>query len=112
MINKNSFVKIVNGLVDYWTKLSELESTLNVYFESNWMTDIVDNTLDALFDDLEIDTCPDDDCGLIFEFVIDYEVVQAGNFDIEVNGVKYTIKNAEDLYDVLIKLKEDNNNEQ
>jgi hypothetical protein len=96
MINKNSFVKIVNGMRNYWTGLRRFEDALGVYFGDGWMVDIVDNTLDALFEDLVVHARDDCSHELIYRFVLDEDMEQ----------------DAEDLYEELIKLKEDNNNEQ
>ena len=112
MINKDSFVKIINGVRDYWSNLRKLEDTLGVYFEENWMTDIVDHTLDALFEDMEIDTCPTNELGLIYKFAFDNNFGHDVDVHVDINGIQYFIKNAEDLYDVLVKLKEEKRNEQ
>lgn len=111
MINKDSFVKIINGVRDYWTNLHKFENMLDVYFEENWMTDIVDSTLDALFEDMEIYTCPENEVGLIYEFAFDSNFGQNVDLHVEINGNQHFIKNAEDLYDVLVKLKEEKDNE-
>jgi hypothetical protein len=96
MINKNSFVKIVNCVRNYYTNLRRLEDVLGVYFGDGWMVDIVDNTLDALFEDMVVHTRDDCRHELIYRFVLDENIEQ----------------DAEDLYDVLIKLKEEEGNEE
>lgn len=48
MIEKHTFVKIINGLKDYADNVSKLEDALNVVFDVNYMTRVMDNTLDAL----------------------------------------------------------------
>lgn len=96
MINKNSFVKIVNGVRNYWINFCRLEDALGVYFGEGWMVDIVDNTLDALLEDLVVHTRDDCRHELIYRFVLDENMEQ----------------DAEDLYEELIKLKEEENNEQ
>ena len=53
MITKKSFCDIMGALDSYWTNLRALEDILNVYFERNMMTDILDKVVDALEEELE-----------------------------------------------------------
>ena len=55
MISKDSFIKIMDGLRDYWDELGKDMDRLGVVYENNHLTKVFDNTLDALCDDLEAD---------------------------------------------------------
>lgn len=55
MISKNTFIKIVDALRDYWDAFGAFQDTLNVYMERNFMTDIFDNIMGALCEEVELD---------------------------------------------------------
>ena len=55
MICKDSFVKIMDSLQDYWGELGKDMDRLGVVFENNHLTRVFDNIMDALCDDLEAD---------------------------------------------------------
>ena len=61
MITKDSFVKIVDGLRDYWDAFGVFQDSLNVYMEHNFMTDIFHTVMEALCEDVELNV--DDDIG-------------------------------------------------
>lgn len=53
VMNKKAFCDIIYALDDYWHHLHALEKVLNVYFESNMLTDIFEKVVDALEEELE-----------------------------------------------------------
>lgn len=55
MISKNSFIKIMDALRDYWDALDLIGEKLNINMDDNFMTRIFDDVIDALIDDVEID---------------------------------------------------------
>lgn len=61
MISKDTFIKIVDALRDYWDAFGAFQDTLNVYMEHNFMTDIFDTVMKALCDEVELDV--DEDIG-------------------------------------------------
>lgn len=111
MINKNSFVKIMDTLRDYNDGLSALEKSLDVMFESNWMINVFDGILDALFEDIEEDTCPEDVDPILYQFAFCCDWGRKENAYVEIDGKRYSFGCTEDLYDLLVKLKEERNNE-
>ena len=61
MINKESFVKIVDGLCDYWDRICIIYDALGITSDRNCLTDIFDITMSALCEDVELNI--DDDIG-------------------------------------------------
>lgn len=106
MISKNSFVKIMNGLRDYCDELGEDMDRLGVVYENNHLTKVFDNTLDALCEDAEAGLEKDPDIEYwcyYFAFELDW-----GRRDmiVEIDGVRYDLETAEQLYDLLMLLHE------
>ena len=104
MITKKSFCDIMNALDSYWTNLRALEDILNVYFERNMMTDILDKVVDALeeelepqFYDPELDFNIDED-PMIMRWLTGLES------DRTIDG--RLLASAEDLYDYLVDKRE------
>ena len=110
MINKNSFVKIMNAMRDYDDGVSALEKSLNVMFEDNWVVSIFDGVLEALFEDVEGDSCPKGVEPIIYEFAFFSDWGRKDNCLVEIDGEKRCPKNAEELYDLLVELRGDDDN--
>lgn len=111
MISKNSFIKIMDGLRDYWDELGKDMDRLGVVYENNHLTKIFDNTLDALCDDLEADF-EVDEAGpwcYYFAFELDWGRREMAKNCVEIDGVKYALETAGQLYDLLelLRAKED-----
>ena len=116
MISKNAFVKIMDGLRDYWDELGEDMDRLGVVYQENHLTRVFDNTLDALCEDLEEDLDIDDDVGpwcYYFAFELDWGRRDMAKDCVEIDGVKYALETAEQLYELLMLLheKEEKDNE-
>lgn len=115
MISKDSFVKIMDSVQEYWDELDKLEKVLGVYFEESFLTNIVDNILDAISDDTEEGLVKDDNVGTwiyYYAFELDFGRVDYVDDAVEVDGVKYPLETAEQLYDFLVMLdKRENNSE-
>ena len=109
MISKNSFVKVMNGLRDYWDELGTDMDRLGVVFENNHLTRVFDNTLDALCDDLEdgfdIDPTTGPWC-YYFAFDLDWGRREMAKNCVEIDGVRYALETAGQLYDLLMFLHE------
>lgn len=110
MINKNSFVKIMNGMRDYDDHMRALENNLNVMFEDNWLTSMFDVVLDALFEDVEGDLCPDDADPIMYHFAFFCDWGRKEDASIEIDGKQYPLKSAGYLYDLLVELREEQSN--
>jgi hypothetical protein len=112
MISKNSFVKIMNALRDYWDELSADMDRLGVVFENNHLTRIFDKTMDALCEDLEGDLPVDPEAGpwcCYFAFELDWGRRDMAMDCVEIDGVKYALRTPEQLYDLLVLLNEREN---
>lgn len=115
MISKDSFIKIMDGLRDYWDELGKDMNRLGVVFEDNHLTRVFDNTLDALCDDLESDLDIDDDIGpwcYYFAFELDWGRDKKAENCTEIDGKMYTLKTAGQLYDLLMLLNDKENNDE
>ena len=99
MINKQSFCDIMNALDVYWKNVSKLENILDVIFEQNMLTEILDAIVKALEEDLEPDLDFDSDPTLytwLFE-------MDAGRNEKAKDGIDgHPLTTAEQLYDYLI----------
>ena len=108
MIARDPFIKMMDGLRDYWDELGKDMDRLGVVFENNHLTKIFDNTLDALCDDLEADF-DNDEAGpwcCYFAFELDWGRRDMAKNCVEINGEKYALETASQLYDLLELLRE------
>lgn len=109
MISKNSFVKIMDGLRDYWDELGEDMDRLGVVFENNHLTRVLDTTIDALCEDVEAGLPDDDETGhwcYYFAFELDWGRIDMAKHCVEIDGVRYPLETAGQLYDLIVLLKE------
>lgn len=112
MITKNSFAKIMNGLRDYYDGLCELEKNLNVVFDDNWLVCVFDTILDALFDDVENEMYQKNVDPMLYQFAFSCNWGRDEDSHVNIDGERCAIKSAEELYDLIIQLKEKRTNEQ
>lgn len=96
MITKNTFVEIMNTLRDYYDGLSKFENSLDTVFENNWLINVLDAVLNALFNELEADNNGD---SLIYAFA----------FSCDWGRDEDAICTTEELYDLLTEVKEKRN---
>ena len=109
MISKDSFIKIMDGLRDYWDELGKDMCRLGVVFEDNHLTKVFDITLDALSNDVEIGLEIDHDTGpwcYYFAFELDWGRRSMAKDCVEIDGMKYALETAGQLYDLLELLRE------
>ena len=110
MISKDSFVKIMNVLQDYDAGLNALENALNVVMESSWMVNILDIVLDALVEDMEEEyTHPDGISPIVYDFAFASNWGREGKCLVEIDGERCCPTSAEELYELLVRIKERNN---
>lgn len=96
MITKDTFVKIMNILQDYYDSLTKFENSLDIVFENNWLINVLDGVLNALFNELEAGNNGD---SLIYTFA----------FSCDWGRDKDAICTTEELYDLLTEVKEKRN---
>lgn len=108
MISRDSFVKIMDGLRDYWDELGKDMDRLGVVFDDNHLTRVFNNTLDALCEDIKdgFEISSDMSWCYYFVFELDWGREEMAENCVDINGVKYSLKTAEELYDFLMMLKE------
>ena len=109
MISKNSFVKIMNTLRDYWDELGKDMDRLGVVFEDNHLTRVCDNILDAICADVEdglyVDPMSGPWCSY-FAFELDWGRHEMAKDCVEIGGVDYALETAGQLYDLIMLLHE------
>lgn len=102
-MRKEAFVKIMNGLCDYWDQKQVLETQLGVNFEDNFLVRVMDDILEGICLDVE-GNCPDILDPLIYEFVFWHNWGRDGAVVVEIDGHKYEAYTVEALYDLLLML--------
>ncbi len=115
MINKKSFVKIMNGMRDYWDGIMKLETLLNIQMESGLLVNISDAIMDALVDDVETDNNDEFETPWLyyFAFELDWGRSDRAKNNVTVDDVIWELDTAEKLYDLLVYMRnKGNNNEQ
>ena len=98
------FEGLMTTLKKYWEHMCELEETLGVQFEENWMTDHFDRIVEAITEEFE---GPDIDIGIgpiILYWMFDANWGEDRN-RIPHKGINYEVKHLEDLYNMLCSIK-------
>lgn len=109
MICKDSFIKIMDSLRDYWDELGKDMDRLGVVFEDNHLTRVFDHTMDALCDDLEPgwrDETHEDPWIYYFAFELDWGRAERAKNSVRIDDVVYPLYNAGQLYDCIMMLNE------
>ena len=107
MMNKKSFVTIIDGVKDYWDSMLKLESALNIQIDENFMTKIIDNVLNAVSDDMEENIEKYDEIGTwvsYYAFELDFGRADCAADAVKIDNTVCPLTNAEELYDLLIAM--------
>lgn len=111
-ITKKSFCDIMEALDSYWVHMQSLEDVLNISFEKGMLSDILDNVVDTLEEELEpqfFDSEMDfdiDEEPLIMRWLTEFD---AGRSDKAKEGVGgHPLTNADELYDYLVAKRDTN----
>lgn len=99
-MKKDTFIKIMDALMEYWDKVQLLENVFGCYFEDNFLKKIMDSVLDALYEELE-GNCPDTWEPLIFDFVFNHNWGRDGALFVWIGGKEYAASTAGELYDLI-----------
>ena len=109
MINKQSFCKICNSLIDYTKMLDELPDIIDIGYKNGALFKIIDDTIDALTEDMndkleliESFLCELPDISHI-EVTFIFRSVQQLEYDFQevTSGSKFPIYTLENLYDAI-----------
>ena len=101
MMNKKSFVTIIDGVRDYWDSMLKLESALNIQIDENFMTKIIDNVLNAVSDDMEENDDTHESWVSYYAFELDFGRAEYADKAVTVDGIVYPLTTAKELYDFL-----------
>lgn len=109
MINKQSFCKICNSLIDYTKMLDELPDIIDIGYKDGALFKVIDDTIKALTEDM------DDELELIKSFL--YELSDTSHIEVTFNfrsvqqleysfkevtsESKFTIHTLDNLYDTI-----------
>ena len=113
MINKNSFIKIVNSLEEYWDKLAQFEEMIGNYITEGFLVDIVDGIIDGITEDVEYNLSDTEKFGpwlSYYAFELDFGKHNMAKDCVEIDGESYSLETAEQLYDLLVMLNEKGKN--
>lgn len=113
MIEKHTFVSLINMLKGYWEKVHALEGLFEVYFDQNWLTTVFDRTIESLQDgfftdkELEETKHSKDDTielqqGTIEELLMHYCVTAEFGANKEVLDGIYVATNIKDKSDEIV----------
>lgn len=104
MINKDSFVKIVDGLRDYWDRICIIHDALGMTVDQSYLTDIFHITMEALCEDVELNI--DEDVGpMLYYYACECDW---GRNEKAIEGMptfgtkRAPLTSAEELYDYLM----------
>ena len=100
MISKKLFCGLLNTVRNIEKKFDHLEKFLGQPICECDFYDYTSNILDALTEDMKldlIDICED----IIFDFAYNHNWGEEGSVELEIDGVKKTASNFEELYDLI-----------
>ena len=106
MMNKNCFCRILENVKNIEKKFKHLEDFIGQPICECDFYEYTSSILDALTEDMQldlIDICED----LIYDFAYNKDWGEDDPVEIEINGVKKTASNFEELYDLIKELTED-----
>lgn len=108
MINKQSFVDIMNTLRDYDDKLRVLYNEFGIGPDNNIFTDVLDNIMEAITDDVEMGfEYGQFETPWCYYFAYELNWGRADNAATAtaIDGETVPLTSAEELYDLLLMLR-------
>ena len=103
MINKESFVQIMDALRDYTDALTIIQEDLGIQMDNNVFIHVLDKTLDALCDDMEPFFVGEREDPLIYRFAFDLDWGRNNSGIPDVTPREYLPHDAGELYDMLVE---------
>lgn len=104
MIKKNSFVKIIDALRDYWDGVNEVYDTLRIQTDNGLLVDSFDAIMDAICEDVEDNI--DDEIGPLvyyYAFACDWGRNEKAEEGLPTFGEeRVPLTSAEELYDYIM----------
>lgn len=106
MISRDAFVKIMDGLRDYWDSVDDIKELLGVQFEVNFLTDLFDTVINALTYDVGDSLEHHEEPWLYyFGFTLDWGRNAKATNSVTLDGEVWPLTDAGKLYDLLVELK-------
>ena len=108
MINKDSFIKIMDTVRDYDDALGIMRDGLGLNMDDNEFTRVLDHTLDALVEDVESEfDMKKQEMPWCYKFAFECDWGRSDSIGVtEINGKSVDITTAAELYDLLVALQE------
>ena len=100
-MKKDTFIKIMDAIMEYWDKVQLLENVFGCYFEDNFLMKIMDGVLDAVYDEME-GNCPDTWEPLIFDFAFNHNWGRDDALVVWIGEKEYAASTAGELYDLML----------
>lgn len=100
-MKKDTFIKIMDALMEYWDKVQLLENVFGCYFEDNFLMKIMDGVLDAVYDEME-GNCPDTLEPLVFDFAFNHNWGRDDALVVWIGKKEYAASTAGELYDLIL----------
>ena len=103
MITKDCFCKILETVKNIEKKFEHLENFIGQPICECDFYDYTSSILDAITEDMKldlIDICED----LIYDFAYNHNWGEEGSIELEIDGVKKTASNFDELYDLIMEI--------
>lgn len=103
MITKDCFCKILENVKHIEKKFEHLENFIGQPICECDFYDYTSSILDAITEDMKLDLtdiCED----LIYDFAYNHSWGEEGSIELEIDGVKKTASNFDELYDIIMEI--------
>lgn len=102
------FEALMDTLKNFWENMCELEKNLGVQFEENWMTNHFDSICEAItneFEGPEVEDIDEKIGPIIMYWMFDMNWGEEKTI-LPHKGIEYEVKDLEELYNLLISIKQ------
>jgi hypothetical protein len=103
MVTKDCFCRILENVQNIEKKFKHLEDFIGQPICECDFYDYTSSILEAIAEDMKMKICEE----LIFDFAYTHNWGEDGSVELGIDGVKKTVSNFEELYDLLKELTED-----
>jgi hypothetical protein len=105
MMSYECFEGLMNILKTFWENMCKLEESLGVQFENNWMMDHFDRIVEAITNEFEGSGIDEKIGPIILYWMFDMECGKE-NHIIPYKGVNHEVKDLEELYNLLVSIRD------
>ena len=105
MMSYECFETLMTTLEKYWKHMCELEQTLGIQLEENWMTDHFDKIVEAITEEFEGPDIDESIGPVVLYWMFDMNWGEEKTI-LPYKGINYEVKHLKDLYMVLKSIKD------